>query len=83
MNHRIASIDAEVERAAAEVDMLRHIDDDAQRDAIVTDHAEDRQVARITRRDVRRAERYVEKLLRNRANLVAKRDRAIDKLARG
>lgn len=83
LNARIASLDEEMAIAAAEIDMLRHIDDDARRDALVTDNADDRQVARMTRRDVERAERYLEKLRRNRSSLVKKRDRAIAKIARG
>jgi hypothetical protein len=82
LNTRIASVEEEIRQAVAEVDMLEHIDDDAQRDALVSEGAEDRQVARMTARDVRRAERYVERLRADRSKLAMKRDRLIEKLAR-
>jgi hypothetical protein len=82
LNGRIAEIDEEILQAGAEVDMLRHLDDDARRDALVTDSSEDRQVARMTAKDLSRAERYVERLRRERAKLVEKRDKSIQKLAR-
>lgn len=82
MNAKISDIEDEIAQASAEVDMLRHIDDDAQRDALVTDDAEDRQIARMTRKDVHRAEKYVDRLVRQREALVRKRARAIDRIAR-
>lgn len=82
MNARIADLDDDIAQATAEVEMLQHIDDDAHRDALVSDNAEDRQVARMTRRDVQRAERHVDRLVRDRGRLVRKRAKAIDKIAR-
>ncbi len=82
MNAQIAALDEEIALGEAEVGVLRHIDDDARRDALVSDNAEDRQIARMTRKDVDRAERYVAKLRRDRSALVRKREKAIDRLAR-
>ncbi len=82
MNAKISDIEDEIGQASAEADMLRHIDDDAQRDALVSDNAEDRQIARMTKKDVRRAEKYVDRLVRQRETLVRKRTRAIDRIAR-
>jgi iron uptake system EfeUOB component EfeO/EfeM len=73
--------DREIGLAEAELDMLTHIDDDAQRDASVSEHAEDRQAARMTASDVKRARRNVDKLVAERSKLVRKRAKAIDKLA--
>ena len=82
MNARIADLDDDIAQATAEVEMLQHIDDDAQRDALVTENAEDRQIARMTHRDVRRAQKFVDRLVRDRERLVRKRAKAIDKIAR-
>lgn len=81
LNAVIESIDEDVDRARAELGMLEHIDDDAQRDAAVTNHAEDRQDARMTRSDVARMTRHIDKLLTERAKAVRKRDAALAKLS--
>ena len=83
INAIIESIDDDIDRARAELGMLEHIDDDAQRDANVTDHAEDRQDARMTASDVARMTRHIEKLLTKRARTVRKRDAALAKLSAG
>lgn len=83
LNETIKSLDSDIEQARAELGMLAHIDDDTRRDALVSDHAEDRQVARMTASDVVRIERHIRQLEANRARAVAKRARAVDKLAAG
>jgi chaperonin cofactor prefoldin len=65
--------------ALGELDMLRHIDDDAQRDAAVGT-ALDRDDARITGQDVDRFQREVDHLEAKIAALEEKRRRLADKL---
>lgn len=81
MTTRIEACERDIALAEAELGMLKHIDDDAQRDALVSDHAEDRHVARMTASDVRRLQRHTDKLRSERSKLVKKRARAIEKLA--
>ena len=77
----IEACDHDISLAEAELGMLTHIDDDARRDALVSDHAEDRQVARMTASDVKRLGRHIDKLAAERSKLVRRRAKAIDKLA--
>lgn len=81
MTARVDACERDIALAEAELGMLTHIDDDAQRDALVSEHAEDRQVARMTAADVRRLQRHMDKLRAERSKLVKKRARAIEKLA--
>jgi hypothetical protein len=83
MTQAIKDLDRDIDQAQAELGMLTHIDDDSQRDATVSDHAEDRQVARMTASDVVRLERHIQQLAANRSKVVAKRSKAVDKLAAG
>ena len=78
---QITVIDGELEQISSEISMLRHIDDDAQRDAVVTGSYEDRASAKMTRGDVARMMRYVNSLERERSRLIRKRDRLIKRLA--
>jgi len=81
MSEEIADLDRVIEQANAELGMLSHIDDDAQRDALVSSHEEDRQAARMTASDVTRLERHIAKLESDRAKAATKRTRAINKIA--
>jgi hypothetical protein len=64
-----------------ELSMLGHLDDDAQRDAIVTERYEDRAAARVTSGDIIRMEKQIARLERDRSKLVRKRDKLVRKLA--
>ena len=79
----IEELDADIEQARAELGMLEHIDADTQRDAAVTEHAEDTQDARMTASDVTRMVRHIDKLESNRAKTVRKRDATLAKLQAG
>lgn len=81
MTAAIEEYDKALALSEAELGMLTHIDDDAQRDALVSDHAEDRQAARMTASDVARLRRHIDKLVGERSKLVRKRAKAIDKLS--
>ncbi len=80
INAQIAILDAQIEQVDAESSMLRHIDDDAQRDAVVSDQWEDRADARRTAADVARIDKQVVRMERSKSKLVDKRDRLIRKL---
>lgn len=86
----IAEVQREIEDVAlvikqseAELEMLRHIDDDAQRDAVVSGNYDDRAASKVTRSDVERMAKYLRDLERARDKLVHKRDKLIAKLAAG
>lgn len=81
INAQIVTLDEQIAQAEAELSMLEHIDDDAQRDAIVTERYEDRSTARMTHADVARLERHVRNMQRNQKRLVGTRDRLIRRLA--
>jgi hypothetical protein len=83
LNAVIESLDGDIDQVRAELGMLEHIDDDAQRDAAVSEHAEDRQDARMTASDVARMSRHIDKLEAKRAKTARKRDAAVDKLQSG
>ena len=83
LNAIIESLDGDIDQARAELGMLEHIDDDVRRDALVSEHAGDRQEARMTSSDVSRMNRNVEKLQAKRARFARKRDAALVKLQAG
>ncbi len=60
--------------------MLQHLDDDAQRDAVVSDSWEGRAEARRTTADVARIDKQVLRMEQLRSKLVGKRDGLIRKL---
>ena len=68
LNERIIEIRQQESRTSAELDMLRALDDDFQRDAAVSGHAVDRADAQRAHADVERFERVL-------ADLAARRDR--------
>lgn len=80
---QIAALDAQIEQVRAESSMLRHIDDDAQRDAAVSDRWDDRADARRTAADVARIDQQIVGMENSRSSLVAKRNGLISKLAAG
>ena len=81
MTTQITSLALEIDQTRAEISMLEHIDDDAQRDAAASQSYVDRADARMTGADVSRMKRHAASLEKNRASLVEKRDRMVDKLA--
>ncbi|MFQ5516429.1 MAG: hypothetical protein ACE5E8_02545 [Acidimicrobiia bacterium] len=80
INDRLSELVEEARLAGAELEMLRHIDDDARRDAAVTDNPLDRDDARETARDVARFEKVLADIADERDELEAKRDRLLGKL---
>jgi len=76
----IARIDDEIRLTEGELSMLRHIDDDAQRDAAASSSPIDRDDARMTAGDVARFERALEALRERRDKLDAKRRRLLERL---
>jgi hypothetical protein len=80
INEQLAELVGEEERVFEELQFHRHINDDAQRDALVSDHPEDRALARQTGADVARFERAVEEVRARRARLEEKRRKLFDKL---
>ncbi len=81
INAQIAALDGQITQAEVEVSMLKHIDDDAQRDAVVSENYEDRSAAKMTRSDVLRFQKQIQNMERDRTKLVTKRDALIGKLA--
>lgn len=76
LNDRIAALGSEAEQVAAELELHRSIDADAQRDAVVGNYI-DREEAGLTAADVRRFEKTLAGLERKKARVVAKRDRLL------
>jgi hypothetical protein len=79
LNDEIAALRGDEERAAAELSILMHLDDDAQRDAAVGGPA-DRADAKETAGDVARMERHLAELQAKRRRLETKRDRYLSRL---
>lgn len=83
LNTQIATLEAQIDQADVELSMLEHIDDDAQRDAAVSENYDDRAAAKMTDADVVRMRKQIQNMGRTRRKLVGKRDRLIRKLAAG
>jgi hypothetical protein len=81
MSAHIAAVDADLDQAVAELDMLRHLEDDAVRDALVSEGWDDRVDAKHAKRDVARCVKRIKGLERDREKLVRRRAVMIDKLA--
>jgi hypothetical protein len=79
INEEIARLQEEERLTAAELDVLRHLDDDARRDAAGGGPIE-RDDARMTAADVVRFRKALAHLRDKRAGLEAKRDRLLRKL---
>ena len=80
VNEQLAELVREEERVFEELQFHRHLHDDAQRDALVSDHPEDRALARQTAADVARFERAVEDVRIRKEKLEEKRRRLFDRL---
>jgi chromosome segregation ATPase len=76
LNDKIASLEAEIANASAELEYHRSINDDAQRDAAIGNYI-DREEAGATAADVRRFERTIAKLESKRTSLAEKRDQLL------
>lgn len=81
INVQISALEQQIGQVEVEVSMLRHIDDDAQRDAAVSENHDDRAAAKMTQSDVARMVKHIRDMERVHAKLVKKRDRLIRKLA--
>mgnify|MGYP001766270724 CR=1 FL=1 len=80
INERLGHLAEEERLVAAELEVHRHLDDDARRDAAVSEHPIDREDARETAADVARFERLVAGIVRKRQRLEASRDRLLARL---
>jgi hypothetical protein len=80
LNETLARLAEEERLAAAELEIHRHLDDDARRDAAVSGNPIDREDARDTAADVARFRRLVAGLQEKRRRLEAKRDRLLARL---
>jgi len=79
INDRINDIERELTFTRAELEYHRSINEDAQRDAAVGNYI-DREEASLTRGDVRRFERTIDKLMAQRTKLEDKRATLLDRL---
>ena len=81
MTAQIAHVDADLDQAVAELDMLRHLEDDAVRDAVVSEGWDDKVDAKNAKRDVDRCVKRIKGLEKDRDKLVKRRSDMIDRLA--
>jgi len=81
INAQISALELQIGQVEVEAEILRHIDDDARRDAAVSENYDDRAAAKMTHSDVARMDKHVSDLERAHAKLAAKRDKLIRKLA--
>jgi hypothetical protein len=80
INDAIEALLREEALVAEELRYHRHIDDDAQRDAAVSDDWQDRSFARDTNADVQRFEKAVADVRSRRERLERKRDKLLSRL---
>jgi len=80
LNERLGRLAEDERLAAAELEVHRHLDDDARRDAAVSGNPIDREDARDTAADVARFRRLLADLGEKRRRLEAKRDRLLARL---
>ena len=80
INEELAALGREEAQVFEELQFHRHLNDDAQRDAVVTDHPEARAAARQTAADVARFERALHDIGRRRVRLEEKRRKLLDRL---
>ena len=83
LNERIIEIRQQESRTSAELDMLRALDDDFQRDAAVSGHAVDRADAQRAHADVERFERVLAALAARRDRLETQREALLARLDGG
>jgi len=81
LNDEIRALRRDEELAAEELIMLQHLDDDAQRDAAVSENPLDRADARETAGDVARMRAHIADLAAARERLERKRDHLLEKLS--
>ncbi len=81
LNDEIEALRREERLVAEELRIHRHIDDDAQRDAVVGEDWVDRSFARASAADVARFERVLTDLGVRRRKLEAKRDLLLQRLS--
>ena len=80
LGDEIAALQGAEALAKEELIYHQHLNDDAQRDAVVSDHPIDRADARETAGDVARFERHLDDLRRHRQRLEKKRERLLRKM---
>ena len=80
LNERLERLAEEERLAVAELEVHRHLDDDARRDAAVSGNPIDREDARDTAADVARFAGLVAGAQEKRRRLEAKRDRLLARL---
>lgn len=81
LGDEIAALDRAIHLAREELIFHDHLNDDAQRDAAVSESPLDRSDARETAGDVHRMLAHIADLEKRRAKLDAKRERLLKKLA--
>jgi len=80
LNDEISALRRDEQLAEEELIFHQHLNDDAARDAAVSDSPLDRADARETASDVARFELHIAKLRRSREKLESQRDRLVRKL---
>ena len=80
INDALQELQREEELIAEKLRFHRHIDDDAQRDAVVSDDWQDRSFARDTAADVARFEEALDEIRARRERLQRKRDKLLKRL---
>ena len=80
LNDEIEALDRAEVLALEELNYHVHLNDDAQRDAAVSEHPIDKADARETAGDVLRFERHLEQLRSKRSKLQDKRSRLVERL---
>jgi hypothetical protein len=80
LNDAIEALRREETLVTEELRYHRHIDDDAQRDAAVSDDWQDRSFARDTSADVARFEKALAEVVGRRERLEHKRDKLLSRL---
>ncbi len=81
LGDEIAALDQAIHLAREELIFHDHLNDDAQRDAAVSESSIDRSEARETAGDVVRMQAHIAGLEKRRAKLDHKRNRLLDRLA--
>jgi hypothetical protein len=79
VNDQIAQVERELRLTRSELEYHRSINEDAQRDAAIGNYI-DREEASLTRGDVRRFEKTIEKLTAKQETLLAKQTKLLDRL---
>ena len=80
LNDELVELAREEQEVFEELQFHRHLNDDAQRDAAVSDRPDDRALADQTKADVERFEKAVEDVRRRRDRIEQKRQKLLDRL---